>query len=799
MRASLLLPIFLLCIGALAHPYPYRRSGADPAVPVSHNQVGPHDQPTDFSSTDAHSSHANANDSHTSPHLRVSHSPMPATIGGGRTLPSSAFYALKFKLSNNSSQRNAAKRNSTTSNSSSVSQDSPSATVDQGSLPNHSGPSSTSAEGSSAFSSHDRTSQKIIESPKTDVRATSLKEKAGDLLSALGLSGLRQLVSSMASSKRTNMNTSVSNEENAPVSGENERVENMTIPPDNISVRVAENISLSDVLEIIMREAEKETDAIAAAPQNETLVSRSTSQLSLKKSSSPLNSTSDEKDEESKRKSEAKKIEGNGTRHAMSSSHELDVKVPHKAIEIIQKLHVLVHLVNQTSSEEKKDSRSERLHPNMSRSKQPDELVQLAKRYVMNLYRTMFLEGTNIEHPRGNGTIAVKSLPANTRVSRDVEGVDTEDNEDSENGNGGTGSPWGEKQDTQTNPISSAQDSSAPNNEWEERQDTPTQPARSSPIQVSSDESAEDIRLGSTGEDPGTEPSDGNPWYSSIVAPPTPKASETMGSSSADTGQGNTDGPRDTEMDPSTPAPPSPSTNPAVEGGNLASSDQDVGTVTSSPSPSTSPDSIPPMAVPMTAETRTIAQPEKNYAVRDGENVTQLADMVYKLVREEEVFSMAVAPCDEVTDWMPNVVRRLREELVELQFYCIDTRMPAQDISPLKRVFGDLATGFVQVGADDIKESIPAELDMVVSWKGLQRWGMERGWHFLRGLRERGTKFVLVSNNPGIINTEDSERAVNVRGSPLLFGEPRRVIGGVTKDNSVQLLLYAMGDIRDGF
>lgn len=225
----------------------------------------------------------------------------------------------------------------------------------------------------------------------------------------------------------------------------------------------------------------------------------------------------------------------------------------------------------------------------------------------------------------------------------------------------------------------------------------------------------------------------------------------------------------------------------------------------STPWPSASPSEaspidIPPMAVPMSLESeKTVERGDGIDGLRDGENVTQLAQMVYKVAREANIFSMAAAPCDEVTDWMPDVIRKLQSELVGLQFYCIDTREPVQDMTTLRQVFGDVASAILQANVNEIKDIIPKELDMVVSWKGLQRWGLDKGWRFMRGLRDSGAKYVLVSNNPRISNLDENMDAVNVRRSPLLFGEPRRIISGITPDSSTELLLYAMDEVRDGF
>ncbi|CAN8066271.1 unnamed protein product [Agarophyton chilense] len=826
MRVSCCLLLLVLCAGAIAHPYPYHYANR-----------------TRFRSSQSNSTRSSRrgpdpqqvapviNDSHLPSHLRVSHSPLPATIGGGRTLPSSAFYALRFTLSKNL-QRNTKNHKSTfkATNHSPLSEASSSGETTQESLRNHSHLSSqspTQHRTNSSSQGNSTLSSQTSSPPYQDERAKSLSEKAARVFKALGLKGLQHLLFSIAQPKLLDSDDTFGTNRTFPsVSGETDDVEKFTLPPNDTSVKLSEDTNLSEILGLLLKAAQNESDTFTTDPEppNEATTASDSSQVSPNNSSSAQNRTKTANDGEllrevrmnatkeeatheppdsarilatnipvmthkftksksslrnratgakvnaSRAKGRANRIKTEAIPVIYNSSYVLADKIPFKAYVMIQKLNGLVHLVNETGSKKENMSQNGNSRSLASRVSQPDELLLLAKRHVMDLYRAIILEGSNIKHQITNGTVAFTSLSTNTKLSEGVNGIGSEDNEDVET----------ENED--------------PNNELSEALATPLPLAP-----VSSTVPSEGIGLGSSGENPETmrEGSEGIASSSSTVTTPSPSSTATMGGASVEDAEDGMNDEWETGAVSSQSAIPSPTFTSSVEVLDSANTESQIDDMMSTPLPSGHLISVPPMAVPMNLETTTM--PEKNYAVRDGENMTQLSEMVYKVAREEDVFSMAAAPCDEVTDWMPDVVRRLQNELVGFQFYCVDTRRPAQDMSPLRRVFADVATDFVQIGADDIKDSIPEDLDMVVSWKGLQRWGMERGWHFLRGLRDSGAKFVLVSNNPGIMNMEANERAVNVRNSPLLFGEPRRVVGGVTRDNSLQLLLYAMDDIRNGF
>lgn len=183
----------------------------------------------------------------------------------------------------------------------------------------------------------------------------------------------------------------------------------------------------------------------------------------------------------------------------------------------------------------------------------------------------------------------------------------------------------------------------------------------------------------------------------------------------------------------------------------------------------------------------------------NGENSTQLSLMVYKIAKSERIFSMAAAPCRAVSSWMPEVVMRLEFELPGFEFYCVDTSKPERSMADLKLAFGDVTGGFIHTLPEAIDKALPKNIDLVVSWTGMQEWGIRKSWRFIKGLRRSGARMALFSNNPKSSNAGPSEGTLNIRKSPLLFNAPQRVIGRVSNDDNKQLLLYSMDGLRDGF
>lgn len=219
----------------------------------------------------------------------------------------------------------------------------------------------------------------------------------------------------------------------------------------------------------------------------------------------------------------------------------------------------------------------------------------------------------------------------------------------------------------------------------------------------------------------------------------------------------------------------------------------------------------PDESEPVTVESESLSDTESVKATKSGpyrgskmglvkgENTTQLSLMVYKVAKTESIFSMAAAPCREVMGWMPEVVLRLEFELPGFEFYCVDTDEPAGAMDDLKKAFGDISGGFVQASPEEVGQSIPKKVNLVVSWMGMQGWGIRKSWRFIKGLRRSGVRMSLFSNNPMSSNADLSAGTLNIRKSPLLFNEPTRVISKVSSDENKQMLLYSMDGLREGF
>lgn len=189
----------------------------------------------------------------------------------------------------------------------------------------------------------------------------------------------------------------------------------------------------------------------------------------------------------------------------------------------------------------------------------------------------------------------------------------------------------------------------------------------------------------------------------------------------------------------------------------------------------------------------------RNVEKGSGENITQLSLMVYKIAKTEGVTSLAVAPCREVMHWMPTVAKRLEAEVAGFEFFCIDITDEPEAMSDLRQAYGDLSGAYIQSSADEIGERFPRGVDLVVSWMGIQKWGIRKSWRFIKGLRRSGARLCLLGNNSVRNNADVDSGIVNVRKSPMLFNEPMRVINKVGDDADKQLLLYAMDKIRDDF
>lgn len=185
--------------------------------------------------------------------------------------------------------------------------------------------------------------------------------------------------------------------------------------------------------------------------------------------------------------------------------------------------------------------------------------------------------------------------------------------------------------------------------------------------------------------------------------------------------------------------------------------------------------------------------------MRSEDNTTQLSLMVYKIAKSERVKSMAAVPCREVAGWMPAVVQRLEANTDRFEFFCVDIAQDGRSMDDLRAAYGDVSGGYIQTSVEDISERFPKGIDLVVSWMGIQQWGVRDAWRFVKGLRRTGVRLCLLSNDAVQQNPNNNSGLLNVRKSPMLFNEPERIISRVSEDSRKQLLLYDMGKVRHNF
>lgn len=185
------------------------------------------------------------------------------------------------------------------------------------------------------------------------------------------------------------------------------------------------------------------------------------------------------------------------------------------------------------------------------------------------------------------------------------------------------------------------------------------------------------------------------------------------------------------------------------------------------------------------------------------DNITHLAMMTFKIAKEIKGKTMVAMPCRPTLSWLPKVVAKLQFILPAFKFYCVDTDTATTSVEDLKKAFekdGDAETEFLKISPKE-SEDIPPNADLVLSWMGMQDWGVKKSWRFVKGLRESGAKRIMFVNNPRCMNTNSESGEINLRKQPFHFGEPLRVIKNISlvRTKPKDVLLYHMDEIRNGF
>lgn len=177
-------------------------------------------------------------------------------------------------------------------------------------------------------------------------------------------------------------------------------------------------------------------------------------------------------------------------------------------------------------------------------------------------------------------------------------------------------------------------------------------------------------------------------------------------------------------------------------------------------------------------------------------NTAHLSKMFLKLAKNYNIKSVVDIPCRNSLKFMPALLDKLDFEVPGFKYYCVDTEKESQK---------DIAHMFSDAGSPEFIHLNPAtasmlpKTDLVFLWDGPQDWGVTTFWSFVMHLRQVRPKYILVTNNPGVLNGERDD-IVNLRKQPFHFNQATRVINNVWDGNTQkQLLFYEIKHIRRGF
>lgn len=150
--------------------------------------------------------------------------------------------------------------------------------------------------------------------------------------------------------------------------------------------------------------------------------------------------------------------------------------------------------------------------------------------------------------------------------------------------------------------------------------------------------------------------------------------------------------------------------------------------------------------------------------VVDGTNVTHLSYMVFKLIKTHEIKSVVDIPCRNTLSWFPQLLQYLDFEIVGFKYYCIDSEKHSQD--DIRPLFSDAASPeFMHIRPDEA--NLIPKTDLVFCWDGPQQWGVKKTWAFFTALRQIHPKYLMITNNPGALNTNDKRGLINLRKQPF--------------------------------
>lgn len=150
---------------------------------------------------------------------------------------------------------------------------------------------------------------------------------------------------------------------------------------------------------------------------------------------------------------------------------------------------------------------------------------------------------------------------------------------------------------------------------------------------------------------------------------------------------------------------------------------------------------------------------------------------VYRAAKAANVLTMLSLGCADDVDWLPHILRKLREELRPIRLYCAITNTTSAT------TIHNLNSTFHSVGLVDIvKVDIPhgqlgvTKVDMLVAYRALTAGTLIDAMRLLRGLKQSGVATLLVTETyPDTDNAKQNGRTrerVNVAAAPFLFPAP---------------------------
>lgn len=207
-------------------------------------------------------------------------------------------------------------------------------------------------------------------------------------------------------------------------------------------------------------------------------------------------------------------------------------------------------------------------------------------------------------------------------------------------------------------------------------------------------------------------------------------------------------------------------------------------------------------------------------------NLTRLSYMLYRLVITTGATSLLDVPCTSHAAWMPPLLERLDFEVPGFEYTCMDVsgelpRAAGAVVSRLASATVVLNTSYWAADSPPLPR-----VDLVWSWGGLEGLFLDDAYTFFQRVHASGSHRLAVGNWPRLNNVvvgggghyhgraalgRPLPPAMNLRGSPFLFGQAERVIGGLddseaNSGNTVegrptrkQLLVYDASKMRESW